>query len=129
VIVLDASVVIAMFNPNDPHHNRAIDVIDENAGDALVIHPMTLAEVLVGAVQQGHASRRLAEIDSIGIRRSEPHVDEPLLLAELRATTGLRLPDCCVLAVATQKSGTLVTFDGALKRAALGLNVRVLPDP
>ena len=128
MMVLDASVVIAMFNPNDPHHDRAIEVVDENAGDTLLIHPMTLAEVLVGAVQQGHATRRLAELDSMGIRRSEPHADEPLLLAELRTTTRLRLPDCCVLAVATRAPATLVTFDSALKRAAIGLNVRVLPN-
>jgi predicted nucleic acid-binding protein len=53
--------------------------------------------------------------------------DEPLRLANLRATTGLRLPDCCALDTALSNGAMVATFDQALAGAARQLNVAVLP--
>ncbi len=54
----------------------------------------------------------------MGVDPFTPDSDEPLLIAELRATTGLTLPDCCVLATARALSAPLITFDDKLRRAA-----------
>ena len=52
--------------------------------------------------------------------------DAPERLAELRSSTGLRLPDCCVLFAAQVAAAELATFDDRLGSAAttLGLTVR-----
>jgi predicted nucleic acid-binding protein len=42
----------------------------------------------------------------------------PAALAGLRAATGLKLPDCCVLLAAEQVGGGLGTFDDRLATAA-----------
>jgi predicted nucleic acid-binding protein len=46
-------------------------------------------------------------------------------LGELRATTGLKLPDCCVLYTAERHSAALATFDDTLanRAATIGLTV------
>ncbi len=48
-----------------------------------------------------------------------------LRLAELRATTGLKLPGCCVLDVAIRHQARLATFDDALAAAARQRGVTV----
>jgi predicted nucleic acid-binding protein len=49
--------------------------------------------------------------------------DSPVRLAMLRADTGLRLPDCCVLLAAQQTGGSVLTFDDRLARVAEGLGL------
>jgi len=53
--------------------------------------------------------------------------DEPLRLAELRAMTRLKLPDCCVLDAARTNEAKLATFDRPLATAARRLDVLVVP--
>lgn len=127
MIVLDASVVIAFLDPADPHHDAAASVIREGLAGGFVVHPLTLAEILVGGVRVGRANQLLADLRSVGIVAIPSTVDEPLLLAELRSTTGLKMPDCCVLVIALAQSAHLATFDTRLARAARALGVGVLP--
>ncbi len=49
--------------------------------------------------------------------------DTAVRLARLRADTGLRMPDCCVLLAAQDAAGRVAAFDDRLIRAAevLGL--------
>lgn len=50
-----------------------------------------------------------------------PYDDGELLrLAELRASSGLKLPDCCVPDVAIHHQASLATFDDTLAAAAQG---------
>jgi len=50
-----------------------------------------------------------------------------LRLAELRAASGLKLPDCCVLDIAISNHASLATFDDALAVAARRRDIAVLP--
>ena len=127
MIVLDASVVIALLDPNDRHHLRATDLLAEHAAEGFQMHQLTLAEVLVGAVRAGRGTQRFNDLMSLGVVAHEPDANEPLILAELRATTRLSMPDCCVLAVARQETLPLATFDDQLARAAQALGVPTLP--
>ena len=110
MIVLDASVVIAFLDPNDAHHDAAQAVIVGELGKSAEsvsifgLHPLTIAEILVGGVRNGRAHQMLADLRSVGIVPIPSPSDEPLLLAELRTTTGLKMPDCCVLVVALAQS-------------------------
>ncbi len=118
MIVLDASVVIALLDPHDRHHPRAADLLAEHPAEGFRMHQLTLAEVLVGAVRAGRGVQRFNDLMSLGVVAHEPDAGDTMLLAELRATTGLRMPDCCVLAVARQEMLPLATFDDQLARAA-----------
>lgn len=125
MIVLDASVVIAFLQPSDRHHTRAITLLEEHVADAVLMHPINLAEVLVGAERHGRGSDLLRDLVAIGIQQA-PHTD-PLHLARLRVATGLKLPDCCALAAALDANGALATFDDALAAAARERHLPVQP--
>jgi predicted nucleic acid-binding protein len=118
LIVLDASAVIAVFYPADPHHERATTLLEQAASGGFMVHPMTLAESLVGAARSGRLNQFRRQLHNMGIEVFSPEEDEPLLIAELRANTGLKLPDCCVLAAALSLSSPLMTFDEKLGAAA-----------
>lgn len=60
-----------------------------------------------------------------GVRVAPHDDDEPLRLAELRVSTGLKLPDCCVLDVALRHRAALATFDNALSVEAAKRGVPV----
>lgn len=126
MIVLDANVVIALLDPNDRHHPRATDLLAEHATEGFRMHQLTLAEVLVGAVRAGRGSQRFGDLMSLGVVAHEPGANEPLVLAELRAATGLKMPDCCVLAVAQQATLPIATFDEQLAHAAQRLGLETL---
>lgn len=111
---MDASVLIAYLNPADPHHQAATEVLLAGVPGEMLVHTITLAEVLVGGVRIGQGASMRDDLRAAGITVA-PHDDgEPLRLAELRAGGGLKLPDCCVLDVAIRHRATLATFENAL---------------
>ncbi|MGL5819913.1 MAG: type II toxin-antitoxin system VapC family toxin [Phycicoccus sp.] len=127
MITLDASVVIAHLQPHDADHAAAGELLRSSADDELLIHPLTLGEVLVGGVRAGRGDELLADLGAIGIRAADPPPGEPLRLARLRVETGLRMPDCCVLDTALSSGSALATFDDALAMAARDRHVEVAP--
>jgi predicted nucleic acid-binding protein len=125
VIVLDAGVLIAQLSPLDTHHEAATQALLGVVDEDLVVHRITLAEVLVGGVRLGRGPQMWADVRAAGVRLLPPAEGEPLRLAELRVRTGLRLPDCCVLETALSSQSSLMTFDRALATAADGLGVPI----
>ena len=115
LIVVDASVLIAWLDETDAHHHDAIDVLA--AVDQFVVHPLTLAEVLVHPARQGRDGDVLGRLEAIGMVQSTHPIDAASL-ARLRVTTGLKMPDCVVLACARTHRVDVHTFDTALARAA-----------
>jgi len=116
MIVLDANVLIAHLIDDDAHAARALDIIDTE--EELAIHPVTLAECLVGPVRVKREGEALQTIERFGIEQLPFGDEQPLTLARLRASTPLKLPDCCVLAGAMQIGARLATFDATLARVA-----------
>jgi predicted nucleic acid-binding protein len=127
VIVVDASVVIAWFGDTDPHHASAESFLLEHPQSDLVIHPVTFAEILVGPARLGRAEDVRTALSRVGVRTDLPDADQPLRLAELRAETGLKLPDCCVLDIALFHRSPVATFDGRLAAASTAKGLQVLP--
>jgi len=125
VIVLDASVLVAHLSPHDAHHTAATELLLDTADEAWLVHMLTLAEVLVGGTKAGKGAEMLADLKASGITLAPRDDHEPLRLAELRATTGLTLPDCCVLDAAQTNAAQLATFDKGLTTAASRLGVTV----
>jgi predicted nucleic acid-binding protein len=127
VIALDASVLIAHLNPADQHHQAATAILLAGTPGQMLVHTVTLAEVLVGGVRIGQGASMRDDLRAAGIAVAPHDDDQPLRLAELRATSGLKLPDCCVLDVALHHHASLATFDDALAAAARQRGVHVEP--
>jgi predicted nucleic acid-binding protein len=129
VIILDACVLIAHLDATDAHHERATAFLLAVADEPFGASPLSLAEVLVGPARSGKldaatGALRALEIDAVALAP-----EAPVRLAVLRAATGLRLPDCCVLLTAEQTRGAVATFDERLASAARERAVPVLTGP
>ena len=119
MIVVDASVLIAHLDENDALHDRAVDVLLASAEQPLACSPITLAEVLVGPARAGRLRDARNAITNLGVAEIPLGEGAAARLAELRAETALKLPDCCVLLAADDaQAQAVLTFDDRLARAA-----------
>lgn len=124
MIVADASWVIALRDPSDPLHEKAIS-IEGALGDEVVALPqLTFSECLVAPARLGVLEEAAAAIRA-AFDVLVPDAEAPLRWAELRALENLRLPDAVVLDAALQAGAELVTFDSGLSGAALRRGVPV----
>ncbi|HYQ73833.1 PIN domain-containing protein [Cellulomonas sp.] len=117
MIVLDAGVLIGFLEPADAHHERAVALLAD-ARAPLLVHPVTLAEVLVGPARAHREVELSGDLRDLGVRTATIGEDEPVLLARLRADTRLKMPDVCVLATAVALDAPLATYDIRLAAAA-----------
>lgn len=122
VTVLDASVLIAHLDDDDALHERASHELATTDGP-LDASTITLAEVLVGPARQGQLATVRSALRMLEVEELALPPDAAERLATLRADSGLRLPDCCVLLAAQEARAAVLTFDGRLAREAerLGL--------
>jgi predicted nucleic acid-binding protein len=123
VIVLDASVLIAHLDGNDAHHEKAERLLRESEGEALAASTITLAEALVAGARTGQLRELREAIERLGVTELLTGSDAHVRLAELRAKTGHKLPDCCVLLAAKEIGGVVASFDSALIEAATSLKL------
>ncbi|HWC09178.1 MAG TPA: type II toxin-antitoxin system VapC family toxin [Solirubrobacterales bacterium] len=123
MIVLDASVLIAHLSERDVHHERAVRLLEESAGEALGVNTVNLAEALVEPAQKGKLREARAAIERLGVIELPFGADAHVRLAELRAKSGHKLPDCCVLLAAKEIGGVVASFDSALTEAAKSLKL------
>jgi predicted nucleic acid-binding protein len=125
VIVLDACVLIAHLDGHDAQHNRATRLLADLAGHSKITNVLTRAEILVAAARAGR--RRAVEdiLDQLHIETDELPSEAAGQLAELRAHTGLRMPDCCVLLSAERTGADVATFDDRLAKAAAARGILV----
>lgn len=128
MIVLDACVLIAHLDNNDAHHERAHRLLAELAGLPKQMNVLTMAEVLVAPARAGRRRPGQGIVDRLHIDVVALPADLAGNLAELRATSGLKMPDCCTLLTADQGSADIATFDAQLLRVARDRGLRVLPD-
>lgn len=92
------------------------------------IHPITLAESLVERARVDDHVAHAGRIRALGITTSALDDEAPLRLAQLRTTTGLPLPDCCVVDAARQNDAAVLSFDDRLRAAATNLGIAVVPE-
>jgi len=125
VIVLDASVLIGLLDGDDAHHTEAAALMSAAVDDDLAVNPLTLAEVLVVPVRDGRLDDVLALLRDLEVAELPCPPDAATRLAHLRVTTGLKMPDCCVLLTAAEAAANVASFDDRLTNAAgrLGLPV------
>lgn len=126
VIVLDASVLIAFLDTDDEHHAAAETLVTRAVDDDLAVSTLTLAEVLVGPVRDGRVAEVVAAVRDLEIEELTFPPEAALRLAQLRASVGLKMPDCCVLLAAERTGATVASFDHRLARAAMDCDLPVL---
>lgn len=89
MIVLDASVLIAHLNPLDAHHDTSTQMLLGASPGGLLVHSITLAEVLIGGARIGRGVEMQADLQAAGVQLAGHDEQEPVRLAQLRATSGL----------------------------------------
>ena len=125
MIVLDASVLIGHFEPADAHHDDASALLKEHSFEPFAASVITLAEVYTGAARAGRSDRLQQLLAQLQIESVDLPAGAALRLGELRATTKLKMPDCCVLFTAEQHSAAIATFDDTLAARARDLGLTV----
>lgn len=125
MIVLDASVLIGHLDARDPHHEEAKALLEASDAEPLGASAITLAETLVAPARAKRLDDAKTALERLGVQELDLGEDAPGWLAQLRAETGRKLPDCCVLAAAQQHGGSVASFDGDLRKAARKLGLEV----
>ena len=124
MIVADASVLIAHLDRNDPHHERAVRLLSQVAEWPLAASPITVAEVLVQPARVDRLGEARAALSSLAVTEIPLAADAADRLAALRADTGLKLPDCCVLLAARDAPAeAVISFDERLLGVARGMGL------
>lgn len=126
MIVLDANVIIAYLDGADPHHARAEELLAREVDDDFGANPLTLAEVLVLPARADHTDTVRTVLRDLEVQELAFPTDTAVKLAQLRANTGLKMPDCCVLLAAEHADARMASFDGELTKAAFDRNIETI---
>lgn len=126
MIVLDASVLIGFMFEQDEHHAAAVALLRNIAGQPLGASQLTVAEVFVVPARLHRLDAAEQMLAELGAAEVPLPPGAARRLAELRAETGLKLPDCCVLLAAQTAAGSLATFDERLAREATSRGIEVV---
>ncbi|WP_158550697.1 PIN domain-containing protein [Geodermatophilus sp. TF02-6] len=124
MIVFDASVLIAHLDADDAQHARAEGLLArELESEDFAVNPLTLSEILVVPTREDRLDEVMSRLSDLEVQEIPFPNETATALAQLRVSTRLRMPDCCVLLTARQTSATVASFDDRLMEAAdrLGL--------
>jgi predicted nucleic acid-binding protein len=126
LIIIDASVVIALLDPADALHAAARREFDLVAGEELALPASALAETLVAPARAGKLEEARQRIQALELLIADVDEDVALEAARWRGRHGsLRLPDALVLATAeVLDASVLLTGDANWK--ALSSRVQVI---
>lgn len=126
MIVFDASFLIAYLDSDDAHHSLAEELLAAAADDEFGANSLTLAEVLVVPARDGQLEAAQTALRDLEVVELPFPADTAVRLALLRASAGLKMPDCCVLLAAADSGAAVASFDDRLMRVAQGRNLSVL---
>ncbi len=114
IVVLDASVVIALLDSGDAHHAAAVTAIGQARREALVLPASAYAEILVDPWRRGPDAVAVVRefVSDLGVRIEPLTADIGERAARLRAQhRSIRLPDALVLATADTLDAAALTCD------------------
>ena len=128
MIVLDASVLIAYLDGEDTYHSRAEALLAREIDDDFAANSLTLAEVLVVPVRENRLDAVRAALQDLELQELPFPADTAAKLADLRASTNLKMPDCCVLLAAEGARARVASFDDRLTDAAATRKLVIVRD-
>jgi hypothetical protein len=94
--------------------------------EAVGASQISLAETLGAPARAGRLEDAREALERLSVRELAFGRDAAPRLAGLRAETGLKLPDCCVLLTATDHHGGVASFDQSLCERAGDLGIPVV---
>lgn len=114
----DTSWLIALFNPEDSHHKRALRELEE-LNSAPAMSSLVLAELLVDfeSSDSGSVSGTLQQIQKSFSTIYSVTLEIAVRAAEIRSTQKVSLTDAIVIATALEEQSHLLTFDRNMKAA------------
>lgn len=124
-IILDANFIIALYNEKDVHHSWARNVIQDTLDEELLIPALSFAETLVRPARAGNSDLIADALGELGVTVVPLLRDSAVHLAQVRADSGLRMPDAVVLQAALERDCALATSDDVLAKAAQRAGVSV----
>ena len=119
-VVLDSSVLIALTDSDDIHHQIAVRETAKKS--EWLSSTISLAETLINPARKS-PSRSDQIRKGLGVVVGEflPVTEEvAIAAAQIRAETGLKLPDAIIAATAQLTRGELWTFDAKLAKVTPG---------
>jgi predicted nucleic acid-binding protein len=126
-VVLDADLLIALLDPADAQHSRAVPLLQKHlaAGDELLVCASAYAEILVRPLQEGTDGAIDEFVAAAGVQVVPVDRSLARAAAQLRAEhTSLRLPNAMCLACALQTDAALLAFDQRLTKISSRLRSR-----
>jgi len=123
--VLDTDVVIAALDRGDSHHRRAAKAISGmiEGDDELLLSTINYAEALVRPAEDDGTLRVAVDaIAALEVRLIPPSPAIARDAARIRSL-GVSLADGFALATARERSATLASFDGRVRRAMKRLGI------
>jgi predicted nucleic acid-binding protein len=112
----DTSWLIALFNPEDSHHNQALRELEE-LNSAPAMSSLVLAELLVDfeSSDSGSVSGTLNQIQKTFSSITAVSVEIAVQAAKIRSDQKISLADAIVIATALEEESHLLTFDKSMK--------------
>ena len=123
MIVLDAGPMIALLDPADGLHDAATAFLEEHEQPEWGMSALTVAECLVRPTETGTTVGLRLAMTRLGLLVLDVTASDVEAIAQLRAATGLRMPDAVVLHTAERTGAELATTDRRLANAAGGRGV------
>ena len=127
MITLDTIALLALLNVYDPHSQLA-QVVLSTYQPPFYAHEVSVAETLVRAV--GHETQ-MADIrafyDEFIMIIGSGGFEGARRIAEIRAGTSMKIPDCFPIDVAAETTQVLATFDQKMALAARSLGLEAVP--
>lgn len=119
-VVLDTSVLIALYKSDDPHHESAVKAT--SLRNEYLISAITLSEALIAAFRVNQETgRRHHQLIKKSMGRVIPTDEEiAVLAADLRAEKNLSLPDALISATAFKLKAQLWSCDRSLVKSHIG---------
>ena len=124
-VTIDATALIALMKPTDSHHEWAKDFFIKHLHDELVISSLTYAEVLTHPARHNVLDKFLNDIEALELNVASLSDNDSVPLAQLRVSSGLRMPDAVVLHTAKSLGTSLVTADAQLGKQAQLVGISV----
>ena len=126
MIVVDANVLIGLYDPGDANHSTAERLLLAHASEEFAMSALTLTEFLIRPAAVGKVAAAEALVDALGVVVSPLLAEDAPRLAYVRAETRLKLPDAVVLWLAQSLSAKLMTLDDRLAKSATELGIEVV---
>lgn len=111
LIVLDASVLIAVLDGRHQFHERAVSLLDAVAAEEFGASSTSIAETLVFPARAGRLDEALAVLRGLEVAEIPMVTGSAEALARLRAETSLKMPGCTVIEAADRQKAEIATVD------------------